>query len=221
MKVEADSRCRVFESGQYSDLKIKCGDKEFLVHKAIVCTQSKFLQAAIGEGFEVGVALIVKNWAYASNSQASTTGIINLSDHDVEDVSRMLSFLYGSHYSCPADNLEVHVGMYAMGDMFDLPRLSQYAKCGFKESLKHIAHQDPMTFISLISRVYESTPESDRGLRNAVVRNAWENYDHYATTWDHKDAFGEVLQSTWPFTRDLLMEFADARNREWSARFTW
>ena len=65
--MEADSHCRVFESGQYSDLKIKCGVKEFLVHKAIVCTQSKVFQAAIGEGFEVRVVHFVRDWAYASN----------------------------------------------------------------------------------------------------------------------------------------------------------
>lgn len=48
--------CSILETGQYSDLTIRCGAKDFPVHKAIVCVQSKVLQAAIGEGFEVRVS---------------------------------------------------------------------------------------------------------------------------------------------------------------------
>lgn len=221
MKMEADSQCRIFESGQYSDLKIKNGDKEFPVHKAIVCTQSKFFRAAISEGFEVRVAHTVKNWAYAGNPQAGTTGIINLSDHDIEDVCRMLSFMYSSHYLCPEANLAAHVGVYAMGNMFDLPRLSQYAKCKFNDSLTHVSDEDPMTFISLIPRIYESTPESDRGLRDAAVLNARRKYDYHTANLDYKDAFNEVLQSTWPFTKDLLTAFSDAYSWRTSPRTTW
>ena len=143
---------------------------------------------------------------YAGNPQASTTGIINLSDYDVEDVNRMLSFLYNSHYLCPPADLTIHVGMYAMGDMFHLPRLSKYAKREFNEALTRIS--DQQTFLSLIPRIYGSTPESDRGLRDVAVRNARINYNYYISDPVCKDAFHEVLQTTLLFTMDLMTNFA-------------
>ena len=118
----------------------------------------------------------------------------------------MLSFLYNSHYLSPAGNLAVHVDMYAMGDIFDLPRLSKYAQYKFIESLNRIS--DEKTFLSLIPRIYESTPESDRGLRDVAVWKARRRYYDYTKNLDHKDAFDEALKSTWLFTKDLLADFA-------------
>ena len=41
------------EPGEYSDLTILCGDKKFLVHKVVVCSESKVLAAAMKKGFKV------------------------------------------------------------------------------------------------------------------------------------------------------------------------
>jgi hypothetical protein len=37
---------RVYESGEYSDFKIKCHGDVYLVHKAIVCPRYSFFEAA-------------------------------------------------------------------------------------------------------------------------------------------------------------------------------
>ena len=44
---------RILDSGEYSDLRILCGDEKFLVHKVVVCSQSKVLAAAMKKGFKV------------------------------------------------------------------------------------------------------------------------------------------------------------------------
>lgn len=51
-----DRLCRLFNSPQYSDLKIKSGDGAvYHVHKSIVCTQSAFFANACNRehGFKV------------------------------------------------------------------------------------------------------------------------------------------------------------------------
>ena len=40
-------------SGEYSDLTILCDNQKFLVHKVVVCSQSKVLAAAMKKGFKV------------------------------------------------------------------------------------------------------------------------------------------------------------------------
>ncbi|KAL8793648.1 MAG: hypothetical protein Q9195_003800 [Heterodermia aff. obscurata] len=168
---------KVFESGQYSDLTIVCRETVFPVHQAIVCSQSTFFQEVVEKDFVTGLS-----------------DIIDLSDfdHDSEDISRMLSFLYNSQYPYPAGSLAVHVNLYAMGDIFNLPRLSKYAKSKFKDSLTRIS--DQKAFLRLIPRIYNSTPEPDRGLRDAAVWNARVNYDYYMNNLECKDAFHKVLQ---------------------------
>ena len=44
----------LYESGKLSDLTVTCGGQQFLVHKAIVCSQSPFFDKACNSGFRVG-----------------------------------------------------------------------------------------------------------------------------------------------------------------------
>ena len=44
---------RLYTTGKYTDLVVKCQGKEFKVHRAIVCSQSKPLAAALDNGFKV------------------------------------------------------------------------------------------------------------------------------------------------------------------------
>ncbi|CAG8071843.1 unnamed protein product [Penicillium nalgiovense] len=43
----------LLESGRYSDLTISCEGRKFAVHRAIVCCQSSFFDAAVKGGFKV------------------------------------------------------------------------------------------------------------------------------------------------------------------------
>ncbi|CZT12787.1 uncharacterized protein RAG0_16492 [Rhynchosporium agropyri] len=71
----------MFSTGKYSDLLIKCKGKEWKVHRAIVCLQSKPLTAAIDGKFKEAM-----------------TGEINLYGNEPEIVQCMLQFLYTSDY---------------------------------------------------------------------------------------------------------------------------
>ncbi|KAB8292259.1 hypothetical protein EYC80_008001 [Monilinia laxa] len=72
---------KLYSSGKYSDLIIKCQEKELKVHRAIVCSQSKPLAAAVDNGFK-----------------EAKTGVINLEDDEPEIVEYMIKFLYHGTY---------------------------------------------------------------------------------------------------------------------------
>lgn len=46
---------KLLKSKKYNDLKLVCQGKEFDVHKAVVCTMSPVLDAAVSGPFEVSL----------------------------------------------------------------------------------------------------------------------------------------------------------------------
>lgn len=49
-----------YRSGEYSDLTICCGGKEWRVHRLILCGRSKFFAAACGGAFQVLYSLAIE-----------------------------------------------------------------------------------------------------------------------------------------------------------------
>lgn len=43
----------LFEDGKYTDMTISCRGHDFKVHRAIICSQSHFFDAALKGGFQV------------------------------------------------------------------------------------------------------------------------------------------------------------------------
>ncbi|KAL5120812.1 hypothetical protein ACEQ8H_001293 [Pleosporales sp. CAS-2024a] len=76
----------LLESGKYSDLTITCQGFEWKVHKAIICSQSKVLEAATRFGKEE-----------AENH-------IDLPEDQPEMVEYMLGFMYEREYRLPSDD---------------------------------------------------------------------------------------------------------------------
>ncbi|KAI9782297.1 MAG: hypothetical protein M1816_001910, partial [Peltula sp. TS41687] len=71
----------LFKSGDFSDLLIRSGGKEFRVHRAIICPRSKFFAKACTGRFS-----------------EAFSGEINLADDEPDTVARMLSYLYTTDY---------------------------------------------------------------------------------------------------------------------------
>ncbi|KAL4986224.1 hypothetical protein BDW68DRAFT_178935 [Aspergillus falconensis] len=69
-------------NGRYSDMRITCQRVTFDVHRAIVCSQSHFFQAAMDGNFK-----------------ESTTHTIDLPEDDPQTIGRMLCFLYTATYT--------------------------------------------------------------------------------------------------------------------------
>ena len=47
------SNLKFLDSGKYSDLTLRCGEKEWHVHRVYLCGRSKFFAAACDGGFLV------------------------------------------------------------------------------------------------------------------------------------------------------------------------
>lgn len=60
--------------------------------------------------------------------------------------------------------------MYALSDEYDIPALGILAKAKFDVTCSHNWHS--MSFLEIVPRVYESTLESNQGLRKLVIEHA-------------------------------------------------
>jgi hypothetical protein len=56
--------------------------------------------------------------------------------------------------------------MYAMGEKYWIPDLKNHAKLLFPESIRYVSEA---SLCEVITEVYASTPETDRGLRDLVL----------------------------------------------------
>ncbi|KAH7189658.1 uncharacterized protein B0J16DRAFT_397624 [Fusarium flagelliforme] len=71
----------ILASGQFSDFTMICEGQEFRLHQAVVCPQSRVLNAALCGGFE-----------------EATTKVITVKDFDIATVKRLVSFFYTGDY---------------------------------------------------------------------------------------------------------------------------
>lgn len=108
---------------------------------------------------------------------------IELKEQNPHLAARMLQHLYSFDYSgqktclegeeesCHISELHTHAQMYALGDEYDIKDLKEEALWKFKNvmSSKEGQSDELTTVIEVIHTVYATTPESDRGLRDAVV----------------------------------------------------
>ena len=72
--------------------------------------------------------------------------------------------------------LSIHADMYALGDKYQVEGLCDLATSKFSASLGH--HWNSTDFITAVQTVYSSTPDSNRGMRDVVVRAF---RDHFST----------------------------------------
>ncbi|KAF4312224.1 BTB/POZ-like protein [Botryosphaeria dothidea] len=204
----------IWKSSEYSDLLIRCNNgDEHKVHRIILCSQSDFFRRACNPktGFKVHIKYEKKRRDSRNNSptfsspspQEALSGVIEL-QHDEPDVVRaMLEFCYTFTYSCrKADSAEdrmiFHVYMYAVGEIYDLPGLKKLAIQNFEKEVNHTFPRFP----AAVRAIYETTPHSDRGLRDVILRvcaaNAKElmSKPQFESMMDELGVFGKELSRT-------------------------
>ncbi|PFH63172.1 hypothetical protein XA68_17281 [Ophiocordyceps unilateralis] len=77
----------LMKSEEYSDLTFSCNDRQFKVHKNVVCGQSPVIRAALSEAFEEGHSSVIKMHSF---------------DH--ETVKRLVQFFYTGDYDVSVDD---------------------------------------------------------------------------------------------------------------------
>ncbi|GME38682.1 hypothetical protein GTA08_BOTSDO08693 [Neofusicoccum parvum] len=159
----------MFNSRLYSDLEVLCKDgATYYVHKYIVCPQSDFFRNACNpdHGFK-----------------EAQENVIDLSNDDPALVKAVLRFFYYHDYE-PTTNTEpmllFHTKMYVMGAYYFIPGLKEHAKKKFR-SLILDGSWETKEFPDAIAEIYDWTVESDKGLRDVVVRATTDNFDTLKT----------------------------------------
>lgn len=179
-----------FQCKDYTDLTIRCQDREFFVHKLIVCLYSIFFKNACKPDSPFKVTSEStwnqRHMLILNSQQEAKTGIIELHEDDPADVQLMLESFYCEHYDenhefgsrhypdrpvVEAERLR-DARLYAIAEKYQAPHTKDDAATFFHEGLDPELKLSITSFINIAKLVFESTPDSDRTLRNLVFRYA-------------------------------------------------
>ncbi|KAK5992066.1 hypothetical protein PT974_05463 [Cladobotryum mycophilum] len=201
------------ETGVYSDLTITCGRKEYHVHKVLLCTRSSFFKRICDGPFKEGL----------SNT-------INLPDDDPEAVDSMMCYIYNGYY--PRKNhgthrplgeepetfeitagfeiefLTLHVKVYALAEKYDIPDLKKIALRGF-QLLSNCNAYNKVEFANVCELAYTTTVDSDRGLRDAIIKTLYDNPK--ALDEEHIQA---MLKQVPELSYDYIMHHREAQKNQ-------
>ena len=109
----------------------------------------------------------------------------------------------------PCPQLVFDISVYRMGDKYGIHGLKGMASEKFADTLKRYAKQ-PFSSISVpalatvIKSTYESTPDSDKGLRNHVLEFAKRHLKHLLALEEFKMVLAEIPE----FSYQLLQQAA-------------
>ncbi|KAG8529529.1 uncharacterized protein KY384_006166 [Bacidia gigantensis] len=183
---------RIYKSGKYSDVQVIIGDRSLQAHKAVLCSQSAVLAAALDGSFKEG-----------------RTARLNLTPNGTIQASLLIQFLYSGDYAdiedpdpdpdptetkdtdpatdvapedddrsdyCPPvprprKNLLIHIDMWRLGDKYAIPALCHKAAKKYSRILK-IERWDNGKFLDTIQPIYECSHDTEEGseMRSLVVK---------------------------------------------------
>ncbi|KAF5876306.1 putative btb poz domain protein [Botrytis fragariae] len=186
---------RMLDSGRYSDLTIKCGNKVFKVHRNVVCLQSRPLAAHVDGAF-----------------LEALTGEINLPDDHPAIFERIIKFLYTGDFDAtpstdetvkeassehvkeplieafdenspvlvketvyeavdePLEILTICTRVFTMAEKYDIPELKVLAKTKFEEAVS--TEWNTASLSASLWLMYDELPESDRLLKDIAIQAA-------------------------------------------------
>ncbi|OJZ79482.1 hypothetical protein ASPFODRAFT_201375 [Aspergillus luchuensis CBS 106.47] len=212
---------------KYSDFTILCGDESFPAHKCIVCPQSEFFSGAMDGDFIEATTNTVEiqedptlmkqaiEYLYTLDYQVISHNTTKRS-HGHGNGSSLTSSTRETTNQSPdttdagdttpmLDPLSFHILMYSLADRLLITGL----KALTKKKVEHEMGQrlDATSFPQAVLDIYNSTPKSDRGLRDLAVDITMRNLTTLRRKDDAADAILQetLLDSVPQFARDLLI----------------
>lgn len=198
-----NSCLRTRHNQEFADFTFICGAAQFPVHKVIVCSQSKVFHRACTGQFEVSLPFILMD--IANMTQESSTNTFNLSEFSGDHVQWLIDFLYTGTYPMEpskAPTLADHIYMFAMGDMYKIEPLAQYAADKVRIGLSQGLNLEEV--LPLIPQVYSSTPEHRQELRKLVVKFMISPAHGKKQAIEEREWYDDMAQQCPEFIKDLL-----------------
>ncbi|KAE8554265.1 hypothetical protein EYB25_002803 [Talaromyces marneffei] len=226
---------RYLESGEYSDFLVTCGNREFHVHRLVICPRSSYFRLMCKDNFKEGI-----------------TQKLELVDEDPDVFQSVLTFLYTGIYetckitgneeientpsterSCnssedsenddenqqhqggrPAttEDILAHVQLYASGDKFDIRDLKEVSSKMFRNQLNRTS-VEKLNIPDIIRAVYTSTPHNDAALRPVLIDYCVQNLNALLI----QPGMAEVLSDFGECAFEILRSYkdeADLRSRK-------
>ncbi|TKA79405.1 hypothetical protein B0A49_03344 [Cryomyces minteri] len=124
--------------------------------------------------------------------------------HDPKAVFSMVYFLYHFSYSDDYPPCIVHV--YNIAKAFDISALEALAIQRFEEAA--IDQWDTYGFAEAIEELYDTEPDQELGLRNAILRIS---ASHLVALLQQRGSFYRVLKSSGQFGADMVEYLVKSR----------
>ncbi|TLD36083.1 Siderophore iron transporter [Venturia nashicola] len=138
-----DSVSTLLGDQEYSDLRITCQTLELKVHKAIMCTQSKFFRNACKKGaFKEGI-----------------TGVIDLPDDEPLAVEAMIDFLYTAKWQPEKPAYLLEAQTYVLAEKYGIFALKHAVFSNIHAQL--LDRTDMKGFDKAVKWVYSNTTQED------------------------------------------------------------
>jgi speckle-type POZ protein len=133
-----------------------------------------------------------------------------LEEVDVAVVEAMLRFMYHFDYSNihGASTMIFNAQVYGLADKYIIPTLKGHAREKFRTVIRSGWAMDD--FPLAVSEAYNSTPETDRGLRGLVVEVADANINKLL----ENELFRDVLRETPGFAIDIVDSLSSSRQKQ-------
>lgn len=122
----------------------------------------------------------------------------------------MINYMYQLDYTYEpkaeheTSHMMIDVLMYAIADKYDMPGLKRLALLKFTALVN--ASWRTAAFPTAIKAIYETTPDSDRGLRDVVIKKSAE---HSQTLFKAANGFKDMLQEAPGFASDLAERLSE------------
>ncbi|KAL2349830.1 hypothetical protein BJ546DRAFT_604519 [Cryomyces antarcticus] len=219
-----------FDSTQYSDLKIRCSDgREIKAHRVVLSSQSPVFAAACRGPFREASSGVIDldddvpyavhamlhwfyHFDYGYDSKARETpasihveatapddkGKPQLDQH-IDKKQKADHQAGKTQVKSDVSPLVFHVRTYAIADKYDLPGLKELA-CSKFAGVAAKAWDSP-SFTLAIRSIYATTPSTDRGLRDVVIKIA---HVHMTALLQDCGEFVALLKENAEFAADLV-----------------
>jgi hypothetical protein len=215
----------LLKSAKYSDLTIVCKGQEFPVHRAIICPRSTFFDLACSSGFKESYSGRIELEDDPATVERMISYMYTFDYRDEEHRDHRDLCLESSICNIPS-RYESHehrniihqekdqpallssVRVYAIADKYDIPSLKRLAKERFESwAKKNWARED---FSDIVREIFESTPTSDRGLRDIVIRIV----ALHADVLTKKDEFRRLIEEDGDLGLSTLCQLLETHSEE-------